>query len=149
LINNKVVIPDVKMVFKELGVNNYSKKKSMIEQANDKYVLTIDGYVTPWRLNYELSYNSCIILIQSKYYSWFYDKLEHMKNVYKIDVYSKTFEKDLYDCLYLLQNNDKIGEKIANGSKKLYDEITNLSYIKKYMCNLLTENDFDIIKKIV
>lgn len=72
-----------------------------------------------------------------------------MKNVYKIDIYSKTFEKDLHDCLYLLQNNDSIGEKIADGAKKLYDEITNLSYIKKYMCDLLREKDFDIIKKIV
>ena len=117
----------------------------MIDQSNYKYILDIDGFVTPWRLCFELSYNSCIILFLSKYYSWFYDKLEHMKNVYIIDVNSKTLEKDIYDCLLLLQKNDNIGEKIANGSLKLYNEIMNMKYVKKYMCNLLSQPDFDLL----
>jgi hypothetical protein len=123
----------------------FKTKIPMNEQSNCKYILDIDGFVTPWRLCFELCYNSCIILFQSKYYSWFYDKLEHMKNVYIIDINSKTFKKDIYECLLLLQNNDNIGKKIANESTKLYNEIMNIKYVKKYMYALLSEPDFDLL----
>jgi hypothetical protein len=81
----------------------------------------------------------------SKYYSWFYDKLKHMKNIYVVDVNSKTLKKDLYKCIQILENNDNIGKKIAEGALKLYDEIMNLNYVKNYMVSLLSEREFDII----
>ena len=120
----------------------------MQEQSNNKYILDIDGYVTPWRLCFELNYNSCIILLLSKYYSWFYDKLKHMQNVYIINVNSKTLEKDLSGALNKFEKNDALGEKIARGSTELYDEIMNINYMKKYMHSLLSSSDFDMLKPI-
>jgi hypothetical protein len=38
-----------------------------------------------------------------------------------------------------------IGKKIARGATKLYKEIMNYNYIKKYMINLLSENEFDLL----
>jgi hypothetical protein len=68
-----------------------------------------------------------------------------MQNVYIVDVNSKTLEEDLKKCLKILENNDNIGKKIAEGAIKLYNEIMNLKYVKKYMVNLLSEREFDII----
>ena len=143
--NNEIDESNSKLILNNLNKEKFVEGIKMIDQSNYKYILDIDGFVTPWRLCFELSYNSCIILFLSKYYSWFYDKLEHMKNVYIIDVNSKTLEKDIYDCLLLLQKNDNIGEKIANGSLKLYNEKMNMKYVKKYMCNLLSQPDFDLL----
>ena len=117
----------------------------MVEQANSKYILNIDGYVTAWRLSCELSYNSCIILVYSKYYSWFDNKLVHMKNIYKINAESPTLQDDLRKAINMFAKNDAIGEKIAKGAKKLYDEIMNVEYITKYMTNLLSEKEFNIL----
>ena len=116
----------------------------MYQQSNCKYILDIDGHANPWRLCFELCYNSCIILILSNYVSWFYDKLKHMKNVYIIDVNSSHLEKDVYKCLTLLGKNDKIGKKIAEGGSELYNEIMNYKHVKKYMVSLLSEPEFDI-----
>jgi hypothetical protein len=68
-----------------------------------------------------------------------------MKNIYVVDVNSKTLKKDLYKCIQILENNDNIGKKIAEGALKLYDEIMNLNYVKNYMVSLLSESEFDII----
>jgi hypothetical protein len=68
-----------------------------------------------------------------------------MKNIYVVDVNSKTLKKDLYKCIQILENNDNIGKKIAEGALKLYDEIMNLNYVKNYMVSLLSEREFDII----
>jgi hypothetical protein len=126
------------------GINNFSESIPMYQQSNCKYILDIDGHANPWRLCFELSYNSCIILMLSNYVSWFYDSLKHMKNIYIIDVNSSHLEKDIYNCLTLLGKNDKIGEKIAEGGVDLYNKIMNYNYVKKYMVSLLSEPEFDI-----
>jgi hypothetical protein len=146
-IDNKMNTTNYKDVLKLIGVNKFLNKVPMYKQSDCKYILDIDGHANPWRICFELSYNSCIIVMLSKYYSWFYDKLKHMENVYIIDVNSKTLEKDLYSCIQTLERNDNIGKKIAKGAVKLYDEIMNFKYIKNYMTTLLTEPEFDIIIK--
>lgn len=118
---------------------------SMHVQSNSKYILNVDGHANAWRLCFELSYNSCIILIKSQYYSWFYDKLEHMKNVYIIDSNSKQLNNEIMHCLKELDKNDNIGKKIAQGATNLYKDIINYNYIKNYMVNLLSGNEFDLI----
>lgn len=114
-------------------------------QSNSKYILDIDGHANPWRLCFELSYKSCIIVMMSQYYSWFYDKLKHMKNLYIIDVNHKNMDKEIVKCLSTLERNKHIGKKIAEGSLRLYEEIMNVDYIKKYLIDLLSEKEFDII----
>ena len=116
-------------------------KVSMPEQSNNKYILDVDGYVNPWRLSYELKYNSCIIIVESKYKSWFYDKLEHMKNIYIVKEPSKEEFTKCFDML-----TDDVSKQIASGSVKLYNKIMNKQYMKQYMIQLLSSNEFNIIK---
>lgn len=121
------------------------EKIPMHIQSNSKYILDIDGHANPWRLCFELSYNSCIILMMSQYHSWFYDKLKHMKNVYIIDVNHKNMDKEIVKCLSKLERNNNIGQKIAKGSLQLYEDIMNITYIKKYMIDLLSGKEFNIV----
>lgn len=147
-IDNNENYGDENKILKSIGINSFSEKIPMYQQSNCKYILDVDGHANPWRLCFELCYNSCIILMLSNYVSWFYDKLKHMKNVYIIDVNSSHLEKDVYKCLTLLGKNDKIGKKIADGGCELYNEIMNYKYVKKYMVSLLSEPDFDIFLPI-
>ena len=146
---NKLNKSNKDYILKELGETDLKKPISMDEQSNYKYILDIDGYVTPWRICYELQYNSCLLIVRSEYYSWFDDKLEHMKNAYILDVNDENFEKNIEKALFFLQNNSKICKKMANRSLKLYKKIMNLEYVKKYMCSLLTEPEFYMVKKII
>lgn len=145
--DNQLTSSDSNHIVKKLKEWSHIEQMTMIEQSNYKYILNIDGYVTAWRLSCELSYNSCILLLYSKYYSWFHDKLVHMKNVYKIDVESDELKlkDELSKALHIFANNDNIGKKIARGARKLYDEIMNVAYIKKYMTSLLLQKEFDIL----
>ena len=83
---NKLTVSNSRVISKHLKEWANVAEMPMVEQSNSKYILNIDGYVTAWRLSCELSYNSCIILVYSKYYSWFDNKLVHKKNIYKIDI---------------------------------------------------------------
>ena len=142
-----IITSNKQIIEKGLGEMVSLDTISIPKQSKCKYILNINGYVDAWRLCYELSFNSCIILIISKYKSWFYYKLQNMKNIYIIDINSKTFEDDLYNCLKVLESDDNIGKKIASGAVKLYNEIMNFDYIKKYMTSLLSEKEFDILIK--
>lgn len=116
-------------------------KMSMIEQSKCRFVLDIDGYVTPWRLVFELSYGSCIILIKSKYYSWFYDKLEHMKNVVIIDQdleFDALKQTILRTLLELYQNQSKAREIGAN-ARRLYADISRADSVYDYMVQALNQ----------
>ena len=144
-IDNKMNATNDTNVLKKIGVDKFLDTIPMYKQSDCKYILDIDGHANPWRICFELSYNSCIIVMLSNYYSWFYNKLKHMVNVYIIDVNSKTLENDIRACIKTLDENDKIGKKIASGAVKLYNEIMNLKYVKKYMTDLLSEPEFDII----
>ena len=123
-------------------------KIPMNEQSNYKYILDIDGHANPWRLCFELGYNSCIILMLSQYHSWFYDKLKHLKNVYIIDVNSSNLDDKIKSCLRKLERNEKIGKTIAKGATQLYKEINNIDYIRQYMVDMLSHSDFDIINHL-
>jgi hypothetical protein len=142
---NKLTVSNSRVISKYLKEWANVAEMPMVEQSNAKYILNIDGYVTAWRLSCELSYNSCIILVYSKYYSWFDNKLVHMKNIYKINVESPTLEDDLRKALNTFATNDAIGKKIAKGATKLYNDIMNVDYMSTYMTTLLSEKEFDIL----
>ena len=119
------------------------KGVSMIDQSKNKYILDMDGFVTPWRLCFELSYNSCILLIRSHYNSWFYDELKHNENIYMINQYADVKE-ELTTALLHFSTHDDDAERIANGSLELYKKIINIDYITAYMMSKVTSPLYNI-----
>ena len=108
----------------------------ILEQSNSKYILDMDGFVTPWRLCYELSYNSCIILVRSHYTSWFYNELRHGDNIYMIDQKGDV-KKELKSALLHFSKHDEEGQRIAANSLELYNKIMNVEYMRDYMRRIL------------
>ncbi|VBB18835.1 hypothetical protein YASMINEVIRUS_1367 [Yasminevirus sp. GU-2018] len=68
--NGAVVLPS------KLSADRLNMQTMM---AGYQYMLDIDGYVSAWRLPYEL-YCGNIVFIYTKYTTWFNDKLIHKKN---------------------------------------------------------------------
>lgn len=56
--------------------NQICKPQGMEAQSSFKYILSIDGFVTPWRLPFEFRYGSLIFLVESDYDSWFYSRMK-------------------------------------------------------------------------
>jgi hypothetical protein len=131
-VDGKLITSDTEKVKKIVG--EFISPKSMIEQSNSKFIVDIDGYVTPWRLVFELSYGSVILLFKSKYKSWFYDKLIHLENIYIIDVpNNENLSDDISKALNFFSENDAECQKIANGAKLLFKDLTNIDNLSMYM----------------
>jgi hypothetical protein len=116
-------------------------KMSMSEQSRCRFVLDIDGYVTPWRLVFELSYGSCIILIRSKYYSWFYNKLRHMDNIVIIDqdLEFDELKRTISATMKYLYTNDDIARRIGANARLLYEDISRADAVYEYMAAAMNQ----------
>jgi hypothetical protein len=120
-------------------------KKSKYEQSKCKYILCMDGYVTPWRLCFELSYGSCIFLIRSQYTSWFYHELRHKENVVIFDESSPNLEEEIREALIYYSNHDEEARRIGENAKKLYKKIMHIDYMRNYMLDIFRAPEFQNI----
>ena len=122
-------------------VGQFADSKSMEEQSNSKFIVGIDGYVTPWRLVFELSYCSVILLFKSKYRSWFYDKLIHLQNIYIIEMQdTSNFIKNIDIALTFFSSNDEKCREIATNAGILFEELSNKDNLSKYMISAINSN---------
>ena len=143
---SRVEITDHKIHFSNdpsLSLKIHSvQKKSKYEQSKCKYILCMDGYVTPWRLCFELSYGSCIFLIRSQYTSWFYHELRHKENVVIFDEASPNLEEEIREALIYYSNHDEEARRIGENAMKLYKKIMHIDYMRNYMLNIFQEPEF-------
>jgi hypothetical protein len=124
-------------------VGDFSSVKSMEDQSNSKFIVDIDGYVTPWRLVFELSYCSVILLFKSKYRSWFYDKLIHLENIYIIDMQdTSNFEKNIDKALTFFLTNDDKCRDIGKKAGELFKELSSKDKLSEYMIGAINNKDF-------
>jgi hypothetical protein len=138
--NNKLVYSNPKTIFSMI---DKQKPVPMNEQSRCKYILDMDGFVTPWRLCFELSYNSCIVLIRSNYISWFYNEIQHNVNMYIINQHGDV-KNELSRALLHFSTHDDDAKQIANGAVELYKKIINIDYARQYMKTLFAKPCFNI-----
>ena len=96
-----------------------------------KYIINIDGEVNAWRLAAELSYNSVILIVDSKYNykSWFYKYL--IPYVHYIPI--KNDLSNLLEEITKLIDDDVYAENIANNSVLFYEKYLTKEGILKYL----------------
>lgn len=92
-------------------------KLSLQNQSDYKYILTLEGHVAAYRLSYELSTKSVILLANSKWKMWYYKFLKPY--VHYIPVSEDL--SDLGQQIQWCENNDLKCEKIALNAKIFYD----------------------------
>lgn len=116
--------------------NIYEDKKHMTidEQLKYRYILSLDGVVSPWNgLIWKMRSNSYIIRKKSQWYEYWYclflDKLDdYFFNINEYPEINNIINNNL--------NNNSNYYKIIN-CRKLIDQVINFNMIKLYLENLL------------
>lgn len=110
-------------------------KMSIYEQSEYKYIIHIDGHVSAYRLSYELSLNSVILLVKSKWNTWFSNLL--VPFVHYIPV--KEDLSDLIEQIKWCRNNNTICENIVYNAKCFYNKYLAKDSIFDYFQKLFIE----------
>ena len=104
----------------ERGKGNYPKanRLNLQEQSQYKYILTLEGHVAAYRLSYELSSGSVVLLAGSQWQMWYYPFLE----AYKHYVPVKEDLSDLLSQIEWCKANDAKCEQIAMNARAFYNK---------------------------
>ena len=112
---------------------------SPLQQSNYKYIINVDGHVSAFRISYELSMGSVILLQKSKYRVWFRNYLEEYKHYVPI----KEDLSDLYEKIRWCRQHDNECREIAKNARLFYD-----TYLTKKGILDFTQNLFVNIKQV-
>lgn len=88
------------------------------QKSEFKYILIIDGHVSAFRLSFDLSLNSVILIVDSPNYVWFSKLLEPYKHFIPI----KSDLSDLIEKIEWCRINDDKCKEIAKNGVKFYNE---------------------------
>jgi hypothetical protein len=108
---------------KTINVNGklpHPKDKMILQEQSTyfKYILTLEGDSAAFRLSYELSSGSVILLAASQWHLWFY----HMLKPYYHYVPIKEDLSDLISQIEWCNSNDKQCSEIAKNARIFYDK---------------------------
>lgn len=113
-----------------------SNSLSLQEQSNKyKYILNLEGHVSAYRLSYELSSGSVVLLAGSKWKMWYSDLLEPYIHYVPI----KADLSDLIDRINWCRDNDDECELIADTAKQFYIDYLSTKGILDYLQNELVQ----------
>jgi len=108
----------------------------VIEQSRFKYILHLPGHSCAYRLAYELSMNSVIILYPCKYSVWYTSYLQPYVHYVPI-LQSEDGKVNIYRTLDWCIANEQKCEEIASNARKFYDEYLGCDGIFRYWSGLL------------
>jgi hypothetical protein len=94
-----------------------SNKLGLQDQSGYKYILHLEGNVAAYRLSYELSSGSTILLVEGRFRSWLHGRL--VPYVHYVPVREDL--SDLVSQILWCRNNDRKCEEIAQNAKVFYD----------------------------
>lgn len=122
-----------------------SKPISRKEISEYKYILYIDGHVSAWRLSFDLSYNSVVLLVESKYYLWFSKLLKPYEHYVPV----KSDLSDLIDQIKWCKKNDKKCQEITQNAKIFYDTYLSKEGMFDYMQSLFVKLSYKFKKQFI
>ena len=104
----------------ERGKGNYNKanRLNLQEQSLYKYILTLEGHVAAYRLSYELSSGSVVLLARSQWQMWYYPFLKEY-------IHYVPVKEDLSNLLSQIEwckGNDAKCEQIAKNARAFYNK---------------------------
>ena len=102
----------------ERGNYNKANKLDLQEQSQYKYILTLEGHVAAYRLSYELSSGSVVLLVGSQWQMWYYPFLK----AYEHYVPVKENLSDLLSQIEWCKANDAKCEQIAKNARIFYNK---------------------------
>ena len=112
-----------------------ANRLSAQEQSQYKYILNIDGHVTAFRLSFELSFGSVILLVKSDWKIWYSDMLKPY--VHYVPV--KEDLSDLIEVVKWCRKNDDKCMKIAENAFEFFNKYLSKQGIFDYLQKLLVD----------
>ncbi len=112
-----------------------SKKMSLNDITNYKYVISIEGNVAQFRLSLELGYNSVILLVKSDYGVWFQSMLKPWIHFVPV----KSDLSDLMDKIHWCKTNNDKCKIIASNALEFYHKYINKNGVCDYMEGVLNQ----------
>lgn len=106
-----------------------TKKMSLGQISNYKYILSIEGNIAQFRLTLELSYNSVILLVKSEQYIWYQPLLKPW--VHYVPV--KSDMSDLMQQIHWCKTHDDKCRIIASNALMFYNKYINQNSVFDYM----------------
>jgi len=121
----------------ERGKGNYNKanRLNLQEQSQYKYILTLEGHVAAYRLSYELSSGSVVLLAGSQWQMWYYPFLK----AYEHYVPVKEDLSDLLTQITWCKTNDAKCEQIAKNARSFYSKYLGIGGILDFLQKELWE----------
>lgn len=108
---------------------------SLQEQSRFKYILNLEGHVAAYRLSYEMSSGSVILLAQSQWKMWYQDLIKPF--VHYVPV--KEDLSDLIDQIKWCRAHDDECRQIAQNAKAFYDKFLGTAGILDFLQKMLWE----------
>lgn len=109
---------------------------SLQEQTDKyKYILTLEGHVAAYRLSYELSSNSLILLAGSRWKLWFSQFLKPFVHYVPI----KENLSDLIEKIEWCRNNDTECQRIVANANKFYEKYLGVDGILDFLQKTFVE----------
>ena len=121
--------------------SNYKKanRLNLQEQSKYKYILTLEGHVAAYRLSYELSSGSVVLLAGSQWQMWYYPFLKEYEHYVPV-------KEDLSDLIAQIEwckVNDGKCEQIAKNARAFYNKYLGtrgiLDFLQKELWELSTK----------
>lgn len=121
----------------ERGKGNYPRanKLDLQDQSRYKYILTLEGHVAAYRLSYELSSGSVILLASSQWQIWY----SHLLIPYQHYVPVKEDLSDLLSQIEWCKTNDEKCSNIAKNARLFYDKYLGIKGILDFLQKELWE----------
>ena len=106
------------------------------EQSTYKYILNVEGHVAAFRLGYEMSYGSVILLVDSEWKLWY----SHMIHPWIHYVPVKADMSDLVEMVMWCEANQDRCQMIAQNALNFYNKYLGtkgiLDYLQHTLCHL-------------
>ena len=117
----------------DVGNARLSRKALPVHIAKHKYIINLPGHVCAYRLSYELSYGSVILLADCDYKLWYMDLLKPYVHYIPI----KNDLSDLQSKVNWCIQHDEECEVIANNAKQFHKTYLTKDNILNYLENTL------------
>lgn len=116
-------------------IKNRTGFMKLDEKKKYKYILNLEGHVSAFRLGFEFSLGSVILLPESKYYLWFSFLLKPYEHYIPI----KSDLSDLIEKIKWCKESDKECKRIAENGVKFYNKYLTREGVFDYMQTILNK----------
>jgi hypothetical protein len=116
----------------DFGLVNHLTPK---QQAKYRYIINVNGHVCAFRLSYEFSSGSVVLLADSEYKLWFSDRIEPFEHYVPV----KADLSDLIEKIKWCEDNLEEAQRIADNALLFYNTHLTKKGVFDYLTDLLSQ----------